>query len=54
MMGQGCTIDQLEAHEAHHTLGVQLSPDGNCCEELQYLQSIASDWTIKMEGVITT
>ena len=42
-------INHLEPHEARCTLGVWLALDGNSNEELQYLESIATNWTKKME-----
>jgi len=45
---QSWTINRLELHEARWTLGVCLAPDGNCQAKLEYLKSIAQEWTTKM------
>jgi len=41
-------IPCLETFKARQTLGVHLALDGNWTTEVEYLQSIAQDWHIKM------
>jgi len=41
-------VPRLDPHEAWHTLGVQLAPDGNWETECQYLHSVAVDWQVHM------
>ncbi len=41
-------IPRLETFEARRTLGVRLAPDGNWTAEVEYLQSVANDWQVKM------
>ncbi len=41
-------IPRLETFKVHWTLGVRLAPDGNWTTEVEYLQSVAQDWQVKM------
>jgi len=42
------TIPRLETLEARRTLSVQLAPDGNDKNKVQYLQEVAAEWARKM------
>jgi len=45
---QQVPIPQLEAQEAHCTLGIQLAPDRNWETKVNYLLSVTSDWKTRM------